>query len=127
MFTSKQFKGISLTLAICLSSVSINLLSPQAAYACRRFDVACKVKEEKQRLKELGYRTHPIYIQTLAVVKVAKRKGTLKGNDCRDLVETGSWAGAGAALASGVATSVAGLVRVVGKDAGNLMCRDAGF
>jgi hypothetical protein len=127
MFSSKQFKGISLTLVTCLGAVSINLFSQLPANACGRFDLACKAREQAQRVKEAGYRTQPTYIQTLAVVRLAKRKGVLKGNDCRDLVETGSWAGAGAALASGVATSVAGLVRVVGKDAGNLMCRDAGF
>ncbi len=118
---------ISLTLAICLATVSINLSIPLAANACGRFDLACKAREARQKVKETAYRTHPMYIQALIVTKAAKRKGLIRGNDCRHIVETGSWAGAGAAAASGVATGISALVRVVGKDAGNLMCRDAGF
>jgi hypothetical protein len=120
-------KRIFLALAIYLATVSIDLSIPLAANACGRFDLACKAKEARQKVKEASYRTHPIYIQALIVTKAAKRKGLIRGNDCSDIVETGSWAGAGAAAASGVATGISALVRVIGKDAGSLMCRDAGF
>ena len=122
-----KIKKTPLALAILISVAGVNLYSPLAANACGRFDVACKAKEVRTKVKEAGYRTNVYYIQALAVTRVAKKKGLIRGSDCRDIVETGSWVGAGAAAASGVATSISALVRVVGKDAGNLMCSDAGM
>lgn len=120
-----QIKKISLV--ILISVVGVNLYLPLAANACGRFDFACKARQQAKRVKEAAYRTHPTYIQALTVTKVAKRRGVIRGRDCRDIVETGSWVGAASAAASGVGTSISALVRVVGKDAGNLMCSDAGM
>lgn len=120
-------KGISLTLATCVATASVNLSIPLAAHACGRFDLACKAREAAKKTRQVAYRTHPYYIAALASTRAAKGKGLIRGNDCREIVETGSWAGAGAALASGVGASISGLVRVVGKEAGNLMCSDAGM
>ena len=120
-------KKVPLALAIFISLVGINLYSPLAANACGRFDVGCKIKEKAKKVREASYRVHPYFIQALVVTRVAKNKGLIKGNDCRDIVETGSWAGAGAAAASGVASSISILVKVVGKESGNLMCSDAGM
>jgi hypothetical protein len=126
----KLLKNLSLTmltLATCLATVSVNLSIPLAAHACGRLDFACKARKAAQKAKEATYRTQPYYITALAATKLAKRRGVIRGNDCRDLVETGSIAAGVSAAASGVATSTAVLVRVVGKDAGNLMCSDAGM
>ncbi len=122
-----KIKKTPLALAILISVTGINLYSPLAANACGRFDLACKAREQARKAKEATYRTHPYYIQALAATRAAKAKGLIRGRDCRDIVETGSWAGAGVAAASGVALSIAGLVRGVGKDAGKLMCSDAGM
>lgn len=120
-------KGISLTLATCVAAASVNLSIPLAAHACGRLDFACKAREAAKKVRQVGYRTHPYYIAALVSTRAAKGKGLIRENDCRDIVNTGSWAGAGAAMASGVGVSISGLVRVVGKEAGNLMCSDAGL
>ena len=120
-------KKVTLALAICFTILSIDFFDPLTANACGRFDIACKARAARDKAKKVAYRTNPYYIQALAATKLANRNGVIRGSDCRDIVETGSWAGAGAAAASGVALSISGLVRVVGKDAGNLMCSDAGM
>ena len=122
-----RLKRISLALVVYTFVTCVDLSTPLAANACGRFNLACKAKEQARKARELAYRTHPYYIQALAATRVAKTKGLVKGNDCRDLVETGSWVGGGTALASGVGVPIAALVKTVGKEAGNLMCSDAGM
>jgi hypothetical protein len=100
----------ALVLAICFTILSINFFDPLTANACGRFDVACKARKARDEAKKAAYRTNIYYVQALAATKLAKRKGVIRGSDCRDIVETGSWAGAGAAAASGVALSISGLV-----------------
>ena len=124
---SRAPNKVALALAICFTMLSIDFFDPLPANACGRFDVACRARRVRDEAKKVAYRTNIYYVQALAVTKVAKQKGVIRGSDCRDIVETGSWAGAGAAAASGVALSISGLVRVIGKDAGNLMCSDAGM
>ena len=117
-----------LALALILPVAGVSALaSPQAAHACGRFDFVCKANKRKEEAERAFYRANFQYQSALVQVKFAKNQGWIRGNDCRDMVNTGSVA-AGAYAGAQTANVYVGLVtRTIGKRAGNLMCSDAGM